>query len=122
MSRSLPEAIQWQRMPLSGTAGSIISGIGSQPVSIRVVSAQGNPIPSYGQSVYLMLNYSSNALGSNITLSGAGPSTPDPTTGIATFSSLTITPAGTYNLVAYVQSTSDILNFLSVPSDPFVLS
>jgi len=122
MSRSQPEAIQWQRMPLSGTAGSIISGIGSQPVSIRVVSAQGNPIPSYGQSVYLMLSYSSNALGSNITLSGAGPSTPDATTGVATFSSLSITPSGTYNLVAYVQSTSDILNFLSVPSDPFVLS
>jgi len=122
MSRSQPEAIQWQVMPLSGTAGSVILGAHAQPVSVRVVNAQGNPIASYGQSVYLQISYNSVALGGNITVSGAGPSTPDATTAVASFSSLKITPAGTYSLVAYVLSTSDMLNFLSVPSDPFVMS
>jgi len=122
MPRSQPEALQWMVMPSpSGTAGSTITG-GGNTVSVRVVNAQGAPIPSYTQTVSLMINYNSVALGGSINLIGGGPATPDPTTAIATFPRLSISPAGTYNLVAYVQTTTNMLNYMSVPSDPFVLT
>jgi len=122
MPRSLPETLQWMVMPsLSGTAGSTITG-GGNTVSVRVVNAQGAPIPSYTQTVSLKINYNSVAAGGSINLIGFGPATPDPTTAIATFPRLSITPAGTYNLVAYVSTSTNMLNFMSVPSDPFVLT
>jgi len=119
-----PEALQWVVMPVNGTAGSTITGAGGSgnSVSVRVVDNQGNGVAGFLPSIYLMIQYNSVCLGGSITLSGAGPSSANNVTSTATFPSLSISPAGTYTLVAYVQSNVDIVNFLSVQSDPIILT
>jgi len=119
-----PEALQWVVMPVNGTAGATITGAGGSgnSVSVRVVDNQGNGVAGFLPSIYLMIQYNSVCLGSSITLSGAGPSSANNSTSTATFPSLSISPAGTYTLVAYVQSNVDIVNFLSVQSDPIILT